>query len=165
MITPWYKQVWPWVLMSIPFSVIIAMSITLTLASRQGDAPMVIDDYYKEGRGINVEIAKVVKAQELNITFNFRTEGDRFVLTFASGQPKELTSLLVQFYHGTQATRDSEQRVTANAQGEFVGELPAQLTGSWTITITPFDTTWRLSQPLRLPAEQSILLEPQTYGV
>lgn len=162
---PWYKQVWPWVLMSIPFSVIIAMAITLTLASRQGDTPMVVDDYYKKGRGINAEVGKVVRAQELGIEFDFQVDGDQFLLKFAAGAPEQLTALNVHFYHSTLADRDLTLRITANANGVFRGELPEPSQGKWTITITPFDDSWRLSQQLQLPLRQPILLEPKTYGV
>jgi len=164
-IKPWYTQVWPWVLISIPFSVIIAMSITLSIASRYGDTPMVVDEYYKKGRGINAEVSKVVAAQERDISFELATTATQFSLRFASGAPEQLTALRVSFYHSTLAERDFEVKLTANADGLFRGELPSQSEGKWTITIRPFDDAWRLSQPLRLPLSKPLTLVPQTYGV
>lgn len=164
-IKPWYTQVWPWVLISIPFSVIIAMTITLSIASNYGDTPMVVDEYYKKGRGINAEVSKVVAAQDRDISFEMQTQGEQFTLRFASGQPEQLTALRVSFYHSTLAERDLEVQLTANADGVFRGELPELSAGKWTITIRPFDDAWRLSQPLRLPLSESLILVPQTYGV
>ncbi|MEX1222604.1 MAG: FixH family protein [Idiomarina sp.] len=165
MVKPWYKQVWPWVLISIPFSVIIAMAITLTIASQYSGTPMVVDEYYKKGRAINAEVSKVVAAQDLGISFEFTQQNQQFLLRFNSGEPEALTALQVSFYHSTLAERDLEVQLTANANGVFRGELPDINSGKWTITIRPFDDSWRLSQSILLPTQEPIILKPQTYGV
>src|SRR5690606_3339312 len=103
---PWYKQFWPWFLMLIPFSVVIAMTITLTIASGYGDNPMVIDDYYKKGRGINAQVEKVQAAQALNIEFTFKQTDDAFSLAYTSGKPSQFSALKVNFYHTTLAEKD-----------------------------------------------------------
>lgn len=162
---PWYKQFWPWFLMSLPFSVVIAMIVTLSIASRYGDNPMVVDDYYKKGRGINAEVAKVQVAQQRNISFHLQQQAQQFTLQFNSGTPSQLTALTVAFYHSTQAERDFTLVLTADAEGVFRGNFPASAQGKWTITITPFDQSWRLSQSILLPLTQPLLLKPLTYGV
>src|SRR5690606_32508437 len=100
---PWYKQFWPWFLMLIPFSVVIAMIITLTIASGYGDNPMVVDDYYKKGRGINAQVEKVQVAQALNIEFAFTQSENAFSLAYRSGAPEQFSALKVSFYHTTLA--------------------------------------------------------------
>lgn len=162
---PWYKQFWPWFLMSLPFSVIIAMIITLSIASQYGDNPMVVDDYYKKGRGINAQVAKVEAAQTLGISFDFQQVAQTFELNYRSGTPAQLTALKVAFYHSTQAERDFTLTLSADANGVFRGELPANAAGKWTITITPFDDSWRLSQQITLPSVVKKHLQPLTYGV
>ncbi|RUO50851.1 FixH family protein [Pseudidiomarina aquimaris] len=165
---PWYKQFWPWFLMCIPFSVVIAMVITLSVASSYGDNPMVVDDYYKKGRGINAQVEKVQEAQRRGITFSFQQDGQKLALAYQTGAPAELTALNVRFYHTTLADKDFSLVLTADAQGVFRGELPADVVehkGKWTVTITPFDGSWRLSQQLQLPAYRELTLEPLTYGV
>lgn len=165
---PWYKQFWPWFLMCIPFSVVIAMVITLSIASNYGDNPMVVDNYYKKGRGINTQVEKVQEAQRRGISFALVQNQQTLTLTYKSGAPKELTALKVQFYHTTLAERDFELVLTADAQGSFRGELPADVVqhdGKWTITITPFDGSWRLNQQIQLPTYRELTLEPLTYGV
>ncbi|MFC0444810.1 FixH family protein [Pseudidiomarina halophila] len=164
---PWYKQVWPWVLMSIPFSVVIAMFITLTVASDY-DNPMVVDDYYKQGRGINTQVEKVQEAQARGISFSFSHDGRDLVLAYKTGEPDELTALTVSFYHTTLADKDFTLRLTADGDGRFRGKLPAEVAtaaGKWTLTITPFDGSWRLSQQIQLPTSRELTLEPLTYGV
>jgi len=162
---PWYKQFWPWFLMSLPFSVIIAMIVTLSIASRYGNNPMVVDDYYKKGRGINAEVAKVEAAQQLDISFDFQQREHTFELSYHSGRPVQLAALKVAFYHSTQAERDFTLTLSADANGVFRGELPNNAAGKWTITITPFDNSWRLSQQIVLPSTLKKHLQPLTYGV
>ena len=161
---PWYKQFWPWFLMSLPFSVVIAMIITLSIASQYGN-PMVVDDYYKKGRGINAEVAKVEAAQKLDISFNFQQREQNFELNYRTGTPQQLTALKVAFYHSTQAERDFTLTLSADANGVFRGQLPENAAGKWTITITPFDNSWRLSQQIVLPSSLIKHLQPLTYGV
>lgn len=161
---PWYKQFWPWFLMSLPFSVVIAMIITLSIAS-QYQNPMVIDDYYKKGRGINAEVAKVEAAQALGISFDFQQRANQFELSYHSGAPSQLAALKVAFYHSTQAERDFTVVLSADANGIFRGELPDNAAGKWTLTITPFDDSWRLSQQIVLPTSLIKRLQPLTYGV
>lgn len=45
---PWYKQRWPWLLISV-LIVVIAAIITMVIAVRTAD-PLVNDDYYKRGK-------------------------------------------------------------------------------------------------------------------
>ena len=162
---PWYKQFWPWFLMLLPFSVIVAMIITLTVASQYGDNPMVVDDYYKKGRGINAQVEKVKAAQALNIEFVFEQQSDNYTLTYGSGQPAQLSALKVNFYHSTLADKDFSETLTADAQGVFRGVLPDTGKGKWTITITPFDNSWRVTQQIQLPAYRKLTIKPLTYGV
>ncbi|MBP6382753.1 MAG: FixH family protein, partial [Pseudomonadales bacterium] len=49
---PWYRQGWPWFLILLPLSVVIACFVTLYLALKTDEA-LVRDDYYKEGLAIN----------------------------------------------------------------------------------------------------------------
>ncbi|GAB3292612.1 FixH family protein [Pseudidiomarina andamanensis] len=162
---PWYKQFWPWFLMLIPFSVVIAMTITLTIASGYGDNPMVVDDYYKKGRGINAQVEKVQAAQALNIEFTFKQTDDAFSLAYTSGKPSQFSALKVNFYHTTLAEKDFTVTLTADAQGVYRGRLPANEEGKWTITITPFDGSWRVTQQVHLPAYRELAIKPLTYGV
>ncbi len=162
---PWYKQFWPWFLMSLPFSVIIAMIITLIIADSYGDNPMVVDNYYKKGRGINAEVEKIQAAQQLGIELLYTQTNREFTIRFNSGQPDQLTALTVSFYHATQAEKDFSQVLTADAQGVFRGKLPETAEqGKFTITVVPYTRAWRLSQTISLPAKE-VILRPLTYGV
>ncbi|MFA5677963.1 MAG: FixH family protein, partial [Pseudomonas sp.] len=63
-IPPWYKQFWPWFLISIlVFAVVIGMG--LLYVSLLNPDSMVRDNYYKEGRAINMHLGRDHLAREL----------------------------------------------------------------------------------------------------
>src|SRR5690554_2937331 len=141
------------------------MILTVTIASGYGDNPMVVDDYYKKGRGINAQVEKVLAAQQRNIEFAYTQTDDTFTLAYTSGAPEQLTALQVSFYHSTLADKDFSVTLTADANGMFRGQLAHLESGKWTITITPFDGSWRVTQQVKLPAYRTLAIKPLTYGV
>ena len=63
---PWYKQFWPWFLITFPAIAVIAGIITIILAVKSDDG-LVKDDYYKAGLAINQTLERTQKAKELNM--------------------------------------------------------------------------------------------------
>jgi hypothetical protein len=66
-VTPWYRQAWPWFLISLPATAVVAGSFTFYLAAKGWDGP-VASDYYKQGLAINQELTRSARAKELGIT-------------------------------------------------------------------------------------------------
>ena len=84
---PWYRQFWPWFLIALPATVVVAGLTTWWIAAHKADS-LVVDDYYKEGLAINRQLRKqnitavVLTSQEyvIHITpafFNFFREHRR----------------------------------------------------------------------------------------
>ena len=67
---PWYKHRWPWILMSGPAAVVVAGFYTFYLAKTHADE-MVTDDYYKEGKYINMQIERDEAAAKIFISGDF----------------------------------------------------------------------------------------------
>ena len=68
-IPPWYKQFWPWFLIGIlVFAVVIGMG--LLWVSLLNPDSMVRDNYYKEGRAINMHMGRDQMARELRLLHN-----------------------------------------------------------------------------------------------
>ena len=66
-VTPWYRQGWPWFLIALPATAVVGGIITAILAVRGFDGP-VVADYYKQGLAINEEVARAQLARELAIS-------------------------------------------------------------------------------------------------
>ncbi|MCH1414054.1 MAG: FixH family protein, partial [Glaciecola sp.] len=63
---PWYKQFWPWFLIIVPLSsMIFSLNYAKLAVTTQND--LVVDEYYKEGRGINTRLDKFERALQLGI--------------------------------------------------------------------------------------------------
>ena len=165
MVKPWYKQFWPWFLISVPVLVMIVCAIIIYLAVTQGNFSMVVDDYYKRGKTINAVIEHVEKAQELNIRFEFTAVNGKLALRYQSGAPEQLSALNVKFVHATNADKDFTRRVTVAADGVYRADIPEAIDGRWTVTVEPFDRQWKVSQKYTLPATEWTLIEPLLYGV
>ncbi len=54
---PWYRQFWPWFLILLPASVVVASLYTVYIANRGAD-DLVVDEYYKDGLAINRQLEK-----------------------------------------------------------------------------------------------------------
>ena len=57
MVKPWYKQFWPWFLIILPLTVVVWTIITVIIFSNNS-VSLVTEDYYKKGKGINIDISK-----------------------------------------------------------------------------------------------------------
>lgn len=162
--SPWYKHPWVWFLISLKVAVITACFITGVIIYKNPTS-MVVDDYYDEGRAINLRLDKVAYAIELNIAFKLQIQSEHLTLEYLSGDNNNGTALLVNFYHATQSSEDFELRLTRAADGIYRAQLPKVLEGHWRVDINPFDQSWEVRQNISLPNQYPIELRPQDYGV
>lgn len=162
---PWYKQFWPWFLISVPVLVMVVCAIIIYLSISQGNFSMVVDDYYKKGKAINAVIEHVEEAQKRNIAFEFSADKGQLILRYTSGQPTELTALKISFHHATQANKDFSRMLTVTADGTYRASIPDDIDGKWTITVEPFNGVWKVSEKYQLPKSELTKLRPLLYGV
>lgn len=134
-ITPWYRQGWPWFLISLPALAVVGGIITAIIAIRTNDGT-VTDDYYKRGLAINAEVARADAARELGLTAVVQlaglADGDAVRVELAGGNalPPE-PALRVRLTHPGRAGADRVavlSRATVEADGRsavYVGSLQA----------------------------------------
>ena len=143
---PWYRQLWPWLLMLMPATAVVGGLITYWLASTTNNA-LVVDDYYREGRAINLELARDRHAVDLGLAGSLTREGDghprlRLQAATSGVLPQAVTLRLV---HATRAELDRTITMQASAEGDY-GSPQATLpdSGRWNIQIEDRDRRWRL---------------------
>ncbi len=61
--TPWYRQFWPWFIVSIPATTVLACLVLITLAVISDDG-LVSDDYYREGLAINKRLNSEAQVEQ-----------------------------------------------------------------------------------------------------
>lgn len=144
----WYKQFWPWFLIILPLCAVVASFTTLKIALSNSDS-LVAEDYYKEGKAINMDLSKVQYAKQLGMQFSLEQNHHEVLLT-QHGGPAYQAALKVEFYHPTLADKDLKLTVTADANHVYRITLPDVLTGPWEVRLEGFDGKWRIHQRVEL---------------
>src|SRR5690606_25869443 len=158
---PWYRQLWPWLILAVPAISILLSIVMLTLALRSDDG-LVVDDYYKEGLGINEVLDKKARAAELGLRAQLTFSEDRRVVrALVHGQSTQGAPLLLRFVHPTRAGED--QSVTLHPLGGMMYEstVAALSAGRWHVVLEDQGETWRLSGIWHTSASQLMLEAPR----
>ena len=140
---PWFRQFWPWFLIALPASVVVAGFATLYIANRHAD-DLVVDDYYKNGLAINRQLEKKQRAAAQGITAQLRFD-PRSVSITVDG-PVTSEQLLLLMSHPLEADRDFAVTVTSVEAGLYTAmlEAPVAPRWHWTLQNNQDATGWRL---------------------
>ena len=157
--TPWYKQFWPWFLIIVPLSsMVFSLNYAKLAVTTQND--MVVDEYYKEGRGINTRIDKFERALQLGVDTRIRIEDNSVSVEFIDGAPTQGTALKLNFYHVTIAANDFTLLLARDANGFYRGSHDESIEGKWRVSLLPQDDEWKIQQTLQLPYSGPITFAP-----
>lgn len=137
---PWYRQLWPWLIISGPAAVLLAGAATIWIAFASADG-LVTEDYYKEGLAINKVLAREDAARRLGISAETRMEADSFKVILKGAAPE---ALFVHLAHATRAGLDQRLRLAREGAGAYAAELPPLAPGRWRIVIEDPRATWRI---------------------
>lgn len=152
---PWYKQAWVWFVIAIPASSVVTGIILVTVATKNAD-DLVLDDWYREGRGTNRSMAAENLAADFGIGVVATAADHRTLFRFWSTRdmvwPQQLTLLL---RHRTLASEDREYSLDHQLDGNY--RLDAVLPpGNWHIRISSDDVGWRLAGPTQILTDGSL---------
>jgi len=147
----WYRQPWA-VGIFIIFLVDIVFALIFVYRSLDGADDVVVDDYYKEGFGINERIERTRVASELGLEakLDFVQIEDGFFsvsldLIHEEGfAPADM--LLLNLNHPVKEELDRQVVMRKSATGLYQGESDLVLKHHWYINIEPYrgDMSWRL---------------------
>lgn len=156
---PWYKQFWPWFVIALPASSVVAGLTTVAIAFKNQDS-VVRDDWYKDGKAINESLEREKRATALGVVATIGIDtltGDVQVRLDGKETPPE--ALTLHFSHPTQAERDQNVALTRQADGSFRGSLRNALDGRYYIDLgTP---EWNLQTMETFPQESLTLRASQ----
>ncbi|MFT6387632.1 MAG: hypothetical protein ACJAUP_001004 [Cellvibrionaceae bacterium] len=163
---PWYRQFWAWFILSPLIAVVIVSSITVTLAVKGAD-DRVVDNYYKEGRMINMRIDEDVLAQKLGIIaeIQFDVEINELSLRLKQTNSSLPEKLKLEFSHPVQAELDYSLILNRVGANQYQAELSAQpLRYRWYLRLLPLeqaevDERWRLRGEINFSDTQTVILK------
>ncbi|HZX29861.1 MAG TPA: FixH family protein [Rhodocyclaceae bacterium] len=158
---PWYKEPWPWILMTGPLVVVVAGFVTAWLAVRSNDG-LVADDYYKQGLAINQQLQRDQKAGDLGLEANVMRAGTqmRVMLAAGAGQAKWPERLVLRITHPTRAGMDHTVNLAAEGPGMFSGKLETEISGRRHVVLEDPSGQWRLQGDWQADTTESFQLLP-----
>ena len=147
-ITPWYRQLWPWLLMAGPATAVVAGIFTWWLAATANNS-LVVDDYYREGKAINQRLARDRTAFELGLQATLVPSPAGVELKLASSRPEVLPEKVsMRLVHATRAELDYSIELQREPDGVWRASQPLPREGRWTVHLEDDLRTWRLVEPV-----------------
>ena len=127
-VRPWYRQAWPWFLISLPASAVAGGIITLMLAVNSPNA-LVVDDYYKRGKAINMDLARdrAAAMHQLQAGLAIDLQYRQVTLNLQAQDYELPASVALALLHPTRAGHDQTVQLQMVDAGRYTGtvtELP-----------------------------------------
>lgn len=159
--SPWYKHLWPWIIIGIlTCSVILTLSM-VTIAVNHPNS-LVNDNYYEAGKGINRSLDRERLAQALNIRARVRLDeltGEVELHLSGNSHPPSLTLNLTS---PTQPRKDRQLTLTQsiNEPQRYIGQLSDKVEGRRFVELLGVEDgkTWRLFEEEQLSHDEELLL-------
>lgn len=161
---PWYREPWPWFLISLPAMAVIAGLATVWIAYQSADG-LVVGDYYKAGLAINQTLARDDAARALALAATLQRDGDALALTLAGRLPTYPDQLSLTLAHPTRQGMDQTLALSHAGGGHYRTSLPAMPAGKWHAQLADTASTWRLSGVLHTPFSQPVTLTTDTESI
>jgi len=158
---PWYKQFWPWFLISLPLSVVVASIVTINLAIESDDG-LVSDDYYKEGLAIHKNADSSARAKALGIAGDLTYDPETGAISLRLDRPLPTSSgasLHLSATHPTLPDQDQDAQLTPLDDRTYAGRLEPMGPARWKLELSPADGSWRIGGRLVLPDSPHIRLD------
>jgi len=159
--SPWYKHLWPWIIIGI-----LACSVTLTLSmvtiAVNNPDNLVNDNYYEAGKGINRSLDRELLAQTLKMRANVHLDeltGEVELRLSGDSQPKTLELNLI-----SPSQPEKDRKITLarseTEHGRYIGQLTDQVEGRRFVELLGVegDKTWRMFEEEQVSHDKDLLL-------
>ncbi|AKJ99748.1 MULTISPECIES: FixH family protein [Pseudomonas] len=159
--SPWYKHLWPWIIIGI-LTCSVTLSLTMVTIAVKNPDNLVNDNYYEAGKGINRSLERELLAQTLQLHANVQLDdvtGEVNLHLNGNSRPQTLALSLIS---PTQPEKDRKIVLTRNDSepGRYVGQLADKIEGRRFVELLGVenDKTWRLFEEEQVNHGQDILL-------
>ena len=125
---PWYRQFWPWFLITLPASVVIA-GLTTVYIAHEGADDLVVDEYYKNGLTINRQLEKKQRATALGISASL--EFSAHSVAVSTQGDVSAGKLFLVLSHPLEANRDFTIELERLEPGFYAGTIDRPLVHRW----------------------------------
>jgi hypothetical protein len=156
--TRWYREPWVWLLIALPLSAVIGGMITIYLAVSTSDG-LVVDDYYKRGKAINLDLARDAAAVRYGLTASLVLyQGDTLQLQLRAVNGRWPDRIRLSLLHPTRAGLDQVVELYHAGGGSYQGRINPPGNGRWYVQLEADD--WRLFGSLPVPQDGPLIIAP-----
>lgn len=162
---PWYRHTWPWLIFSVP-AISAVLGVAMLVLAVQSNDGLVVDDYYKQGLGINELLDKKTHAAELGLRAQVTMNAERTsARVLVHGQTADSAPLLLRFVHPTRAGEDQSVRLKPLGGAMYEGSMAPLAAGRWHVVLEDDLATWRLNGVWQTTASHLLLETAPESGV
>jgi hypothetical protein len=161
---PWYRQIWPWMLM-LPPALAVAGGVSMLVLALRTPSALVVADYARIEELTNERFARDGEALRLGLTAELRIlrEAGRVELLLSgTGDFEYPETVTLSFRHPTNPGHDFELRL-ARSGDIFTAESELE-SGMFYVELMPEDRQWRLGTGVQR-LDGLVVFNPQTDGV
>lgn len=141
---PWYREPWPWIVISGPAAVVVAGAVTIWIAFATADG-LVADDYYRQGLAINQVLARQESAQRMGIAARVVVDSGRHIDVVLGGRMEPPAVVIVRFSHVARAGNDRELELRSVGERRYEALLPQLPAGRWRVSVEDAARQWRVT--------------------
>jgi hypothetical protein len=145
--TPWYRQLWPWLLLALPATAVCVGSYLAYQAYSKQD-PMVDSHYYASGQAINKTLHAGAEAGKLGLAGRIVLDptAGTVAMTISDPRGKALPPVLqLRLRHPTLSRFDQTVTLVQGAPGVYRGSFQASQATRWDMDVSSPDGDWSLS--------------------
>lgn len=159
---PWYRQPWLWFLVLFPAASITYCIVAITLAMTTHSS-MVVDDYSKQGLGINQSLARDARAADLGLEARVQQTNRTLEVTLASNSVDTAATpeyLVLKLFHPTMGEQDRTIQLRPAGQGHYRGQIAGNIDGRWYLDLSGPSSDWRIKGEGHFPTQSGIVIRP-----
>jgi len=126
--SPWYKHLWPWILIGI-LTCSVCLSLTMVAIAVRNPDNLVNDNYYEAGKGINRSLDRELLAQSLGLKARLYLDELTGEVELRLEGRSEPASLALNLISPTQPSRDRKVLLNRAGPGRYLGQLDDKVEG------------------------------------
>lgn len=143
-IHPWYKELWFWLLFLGPAIVIVAGIATFIIAQKTADS-LVDDDYYKQGKEINLQLNRDRAAYTQHISADIMfSDNLSSIRVLTHNIPPEHSQLILRMLHPTKSELDQTILLQKVSDTLYQANVKPATSAHWYIRLEDKKKTWRI---------------------
>jgi hypothetical protein len=156
---PWFREPIAWSLLAGPIIVVIASLATYFIAIKNRD-PLVVDDYYEQGKQVNMDLSRLKTAAQLGLKAEAMFSADMgAVRVILQGPTQQDDTLTLRLSHPTMAHHDQTITLRRTSAGVYEGKLTPFEAKRWYVNLSANKGHWLIEGEWRPDSGASITLD------